>query len=563
MTSTTVIPSPAGKTTTLDPTRWGALAVILIAAFMVLLDTSIVTNALATIQRDLGATYTDVQFVLTAYSVAYGMLLITGGRLGDLYGRKRVFMIGLGGFTLTSALCGLAWSPESLITFRVLQGLSAAVMFPQVSSLIQVLFPVSERPRAFGLQGAVIGLGIVTGPLLGGLLIGANLGDLLWRPIFLVNVPVGLVALVLAARVVPESRSDHAQGLDPFGVILVSTAMFLLTYPVIQGREEGWPVWILVLLASSLPVIVGFFTYQRTLSARGGLPLVEPSLFSDRAFTIGSLITFLFQSGVLSFFVAMVIFLQAGLGFSPLQAAAALMAYQVTTVAASILSARLTSQFGRNVLMLGMVLLAASVAAIMLTLRWVGLSFHGYELVPALVVGGAGFGFVVAPLQNVILARVNPQFAGSASGVLATIQQVGSAVGVAVVGLILFGQLAAGADTASAREIPRLEQSLNALNLPAPAIKAVTTSFRACFSDRSSQRDPSAIPESCHVSNDTVPDELTNPVGEAVASAVTQAGQQNFLGAIQVSLRYQLVVYALCFALVWLLPSAPSAAIRG
>ena len=545
-----------------DPNRWRALTVILIAAFMVLLDTSIITNTLTTIQRDLGASYAEVQFVLTSYSVAFGTLLITGGRLGDLYGRKRVFLLGLGGFTLTSALCGLAWSPESLIAFRVLQGLSGAVLFPQVASFIQVLFPPAERPRAFGLQGAVVGLGIVTGPLLGGLFVSANFGGTLWRPVFLVNLPIGLLALMLAARVVPESRSGHARGLDLFGVLLASLALFLLTYPLVQGREQGWPLWLLVLLGSSLPVLVGFFRYQRRVGLRGGTPLIEPSLWSDRAFSVGTLITLVFQSGVLSFFVAMSLFLQAGLGFSPLRAAVALMAYQITTVIASLLSARLTARLGRNILLLGMLFLALGVVAIMLTLRLVGPNFQGFELIPALIVGGLGFGFVVAPLQNVILERVDTQFAGSASGVLATIQQVGTAVGVALVGLILFGQLAAGADAASTRVVPPLEQTLGSLGLPQTTVAAVITGFQTCYRDRSSQYDPTNVPPSCQVPAAAVPTAQEDSVAEATALAATQANEQNFLDALQVSLRYQLAVYALCFMLVWLLPSLPRASFK-
>jgi len=195
-----------------DPARWRILQVLLIGLFMVLLDTSIVTNGLATLQRDLHASSAQVQFVLTSYTVAYGVLLITGGRLGDLYGRRRMFLLGLAGFTVTSALCGLAWSPLSLIVFRVVQGMTAALLFPQVSSFIQVLFPPAERPRAFGFQGAVIGLGIIAGPLLGGLLIDADLFGSLWRPIFLVNVPVGVMALLWASRVLPESKSGAARG---------------------------------------------------------------------------------------------------------------------------------------------------------------------------------------------------------------------------------------------------------------------------------------------------------------------------------------------------------------
>ncbi len=557
MTATPAAQSNAPTNTPpLEPTRWRSLSVILIASFMVLLDTSIVTNGLATIQQSLRASYAEVQFVLTAYTVAYGIILITGGRLGDLYGRKRLFVLGLAGFTLTSALCGFAWSPLSLIVFRVLQGLTAGLMFPQVSSFIQVLFPVSERPRAFGFQGAIIGLGVVTGPLLGGLLIDANLFGTLWRPIFLVNVPVGLVALALAWRVLPESKSERARGVDWLGVLVVSVAMFLLTYPIIQGRAEGWPLWILALLILSLPVLVGFVLYQRNLIARGAAPLVQLTMFGDRAFAVGSLITFFFQSAVLSYFVVMSIFLQAGLDYSPARAALTLIAYQLALAISSLLSARLGRSLGRNILTLGAVLLALGLVGTLLTLRATGLNYQGYELIPALAVSGFGFGCFVAPLQSVILARINPVFAGSASGVLSTVQQVGSAMGVALIGVLFFGQLAGGANAASGSVLPRLEQRLTELHLPARGVNAISAGFQTCFRDRSAQNDPSAVPASCQSRPSQLPAALAQPVGEAISSAATTARQDNFLEALLVALRFQLVVYLLCFGLVFLLPSS-------
>ena len=542
---------------TLVPGRWRALGVLLVGSFMVLLDTSIVTNGLATIQRDLGATYAQVQFVLTAYSIAFGMMLITGGRLGDRFGRKRLFVLGLLGFTLTSALCGLAWSPLALIVFRVFQGLSAALLLPQVSSFIQVLFPLHERPRAFGIQGAIIGLGIVAGPLLGGLLIGANLFGAQWRPIFLVNAPLGLLTLVLAARVLPESKADQARDFDIAGVVLLSAALFLLTYPIIQGREEGWPAWLLAMLAASLPVFAVFIVQQRRLIARGRTPLVQLSLFSDRAFAVGAMMTFVFQAGVLSYFVAMSLFLQVGLGYTPIHAALLLILYQISIAVSSLLSARLSALLERSILALGMVLLAVGLVASLAILRATALDYQGYELFPALVVGGFGFGCVIAPLQSVILARVNPLFAGSASGVLATLQQVGSAVGVAIIGVILFGQLASGADVASGHAVPTIERSLVALAVPAPAVQSITTGFSTCFRDRSRQSDPYATPASCKASAGTLPPALARPVGATLSSAATQARKENFLNALLITLRFQLAVYGLCFLLVWFLPRRP------
>jgi EmrB/QacA subfamily drug resistance transporter len=524
--------------------------VILLASFMVLLDTSIVTNGLAAIQRDLSATYAQVQFVLTAYTVAYGMTLITGGQLGDLYGRKRMFLIGLAGFTLTSALCGLAWSPLALIAFRALQGVAAGVMFPQVSSLIQVLFPIPERPRAFGLQGAIVGLGVVTGPLLGGVLIDARVLGLVWQPIFLVNVPVGLIALYLAWRVVPESKSERARGLDLLGVLMVSAAMFALTYPIIEGREAGWPAWMIALLASSLVLLGAFIAHQRRLERTGGSGLLRLELFNDRAFVVGSLITFVFQSGVLSYFVAMSLFLQGGLGFSPAEAAVRLMAYQIGIVVGSLTSARASKALGRNVLLLGAALLTVGLIATMLILRATALEYRGFEMIPALFIGGLGFGYVVAPLQSIILARVNPAFAGSASGVLSTIQQVGSAVGVALIGILFFGQLSSQAATVGAGVAPQLERSLETAGVPAPTIARVSAQFQRCLEARFAQSDPNATPPVCQASSQPVPEVVRN----AVSSAATLARKENFLEAVLIALRYQLAVYAICFALVFLLP---------
>ena len=537
--------------------RWRSLAVLLVGSFMVLLDTSIVTNGLATIQRDLHATYAQVQFVLTAYSIAFGMLLITGGRLGDRYGRKRMFVLGLLGFTLTSALCGLAWSPFALVIFRILQGVSAALLFPQVSSFIQVLFPLNERPRAFGIQGAIIGLSIVAGPLLGGILISANLFSTQWRPIFLLNVPIGLLALVLATQVLPKSASEDVRGFDIPGVIILSVALFLLTYPIIQGREEGWPAWIFGLLAASLLVLGLFVMQQRRLITRGKAPLVQLSLFRDRAFAIGALITLVFQSSVLSYFVAMSLFFQAGLGYTPIQAALLLIAYQIAIVVGSLLSARLSVFLGRTMLTLGTFLLTLSLVATLLILRATALDYRGYELIPALLVGGFGFGCVVAPLQSIILARVAPIFAGSASGVLATVQQVGSALGVAIIGVLLFGQLAIGADAVSGRAVPMLTHTLAALPLPTPAVHTITTNFQVCFHDRSLQSDPSINPASCQAANGKLPPTVVTSVGRAITHAATQARRENFLDAIEVTLRFQLVAYILCFVLVGFLPRRP------
>lgn len=424
-----------------DPRRWQALGVLLLAGFLTLLDTSIVVNALATVQRDLGASYAQIQLVLAGYSVAYGMLLITGGRLGDLYGRRRLFVWRLLGFVLTSALCGLASSAEILVVARVLQGLAAGLMFPQISSLTQVMFGLEERPRAFGLQGAMVGLGIVAGPLLGGTLIGADLFGSSWRPIFLINVPLGLLTLGLALRLLPESRSETARKPDVAGVLMVSVGMFLLTYPLMLGRELGWPRWSLWMLVLGVLVLALFIAQQIWLTHKSGPALLELSLFTQPSFRMGALVGFVFQTRVLSFFVSMALFLQNGLGLSPLHAAWVLLPFQLSIAVSSLNSARVSGWLGSRVINLGAGLLCVSMGLLILTIRQAGMGLQGFELAPLLILGGLGFGLIVAPLQTLVLRQVSPQFAGSASGILATLNQVGSALGVAVMGMILLSQL--------------------------------------------------------------------------------------------------------------------------
>src|SRR6266568_6620254 len=270
-----ILAPPASSGEDADPRRWLTLVILLLAALMNLLDVSIVNIAVPSIQRDLGASYADIQWALAGYTLAYALVLITGGRLGDTFGRKRLFLIGVAGFTAMSALCGAAQSPGQLIAFRVAQGAMGGIMIPQVLSVIQVMFPPSERIKALAGFGVTAGLGTVSGPLLGGLLIQGNLLGLDWRPIFLINVPVGIVALAAAAVLVRESRAPSPPRLDPVGVALISAALLLLLYPLVQGRQLGWPWWTFVSMACSVPVLAAFVGYERIKARRDGSPLVQ------------------------------------------------------------------------------------------------------------------------------------------------------------------------------------------------------------------------------------------------------------------------------------------------
>src|ERR1700735_970603 len=264
-----------------DPRRWLTLVILLLAAFMNLLDVSIVNIAIPSIQRNLHASYADVQWALAGYTLAYALVLITGGRLGDTFGRKRLFLIGVIGFTIMSALCGAAQSPGMLIAARVVQGAMGAIMVPQVLAVIQVIFPPKERIKALAGFGVTAGLGTVSGPLLGGLLIQHNLFGLGWRPIFLINVPVGIIAVVASAVLVRESRGPKPPRLDPVGVGLISAALLLLLSPLVEGRQLGWPAWTFVSMAAAAPVLAAFIGYERHKTRRDGSPLVAPGPVPD------------------------------------------------------------------------------------------------------------------------------------------------------------------------------------------------------------------------------------------------------------------------------------------
>jgi EmrB/QacA subfamily drug resistance transporter len=281
-----------------DPRRWPTLIILLLAAFMNLLDVSIVNIAIPSIQRDLHASYADVQWALAGYTLAYALVLITGGRLGDTFGRKRLFLIGVAGFTIMSALCGAAQTPGMLIACRVAQGAMGAIMVPQVLAVIQIIFPPAERIKALAGFGITAGLGTVSGPLLGGLLIQHSLFGLSWRPIFLINVPVGILAVIAASVLVRESRAPRPPRLDPGGVALVSAALLLLLYPLVQGRQYGWPTWTFVSMAVSAPVFALFVLYERAKARRDGSPLIEMSLFRERGFSAGMAIAISFFLGI-------------------------------------------------------------------------------------------------------------------------------------------------------------------------------------------------------------------------------------------------------------------------
>jgi EmrB/QacA subfamily drug resistance transporter len=538
-----------------DRRRWLTLVILLLAAFMNLLDVSIVNIAIPSIQRSLHASYADVQWALAAYTLAYAVVLITGGRLGDAYGRKRLFLIGVAGFTVMSALCGAAQSPGQLIACRAVQGAMGAIMIPQVLSVIQVIFPAADRIKALAAFGVTAGLGTVSGPLLGGLLTQDNLLGLAWRPIFLINVPVGLLAVAASAVLVRESRAPRRPRLDPGGVLLITAALLLLLYPLVQGRQLGWPAWTFAAMAASVPVAGLFVWYERAKDRRDGSPLVQLSLFRERAFSVGIAIAVTFFLGVTSFALILTLFLQTGLSFTPLHAGLTFLPFSGGVLVASAAAARLAPRFGRGVTMTGSLVMAAGMAGLIGAVARYGTAVTTADLVPGLIVAGLGMGAVLAPLTDILLAGVDREHAGSASGLFNTSLQLGASIGVALIGVIFFGLLGSQSGPAAAAVTPQLRAGLAAAGVPAGTAARIEGQFGACLHDRLAAADPTVTPASCRI---TGPAGAARPLPAATARVLARAGgpatRRDFTATLERTLWFQVAVFVLSFLLMLALP---------
>ena len=440
MTSTE-IPEPLASAP--DRRRWFALAIVMTAAFMDLVDVTIVNIAIPSIQADAGASVSQIQWITAGYALAFAAGLITGGRLGDIHGRKRLFLVGIGGFTLASALCGFAANPEMLVAARLLQGGMAALMVPQVLSIVHATFPAEERGKVFGLFGAIVGLGAVSGPLLGALLTEWNLFGLEWRPIFLINLPVGIAGLILGSRYITESRAPRALKLDLVGVALVTLGLLMLLYPLTRGRELGWPLWGYVSMAGALVVFGALVAYERRKSARDGSPLVELSLFKVKSFAAGIAVQTVFGIGLGIFFLVWTLYMQIGLGWGPLKAGLTGVPFSVAvSVAAGMSVQKLVPLFGRKVLQAGALTMVAGVLLYLWEADRYGMAIAPWQMALPLVVMGVGMGLIFAPLTDMVLSGVPREHAGSASGLINTVQQMGNALGLGLVSVVFFGSIA-------------------------------------------------------------------------------------------------------------------------
>jgi EmrB/QacA subfamily drug resistance transporter len=421
------------------PRRWAILFVVLAAEIMDLLDGTIVNVALPTIKRHLHASDAALQWIAGGYALALAIGLVIGGRLGDRFGRRRMFLIGAAGFTVASTLSGLADSTTVLVAFRLAQGAFGALLIPQGLGIMRDVFPEDELPKAFALFGPVIGSAAVLGPIIGGLLVGSGfIGG--WRLVFLVNLPVGILAVAGAALLMPESKAPHAPRLDPLGGVLIGAAMLALVYPLIQGRQDGWPAWAFAVLGAGV-LLLGVFAVQqiaRTRSGRDGL--IEPTLFTNRGYTAGSLVLLVFFLGMIGFSFALGLFLQLGESFSALRAGLTFVPWSAgLAVGAGLSGGALAPRWGRHVLEVGGVV---SLGGTLLLIHEVSSGYVGtWDILPGMLVSGLGMGLIVAPLFDIIIASVGERELGSASGVLNAVQQLSSAVGVAVLGTVFFDTL--------------------------------------------------------------------------------------------------------------------------
>jgi EmrB/QacA subfamily drug resistance transporter len=416
--------------------RWWTLVVILAATFMAILDNNIVNVAIPSIERELQTTFAQVELVIAGYALAYAVMLVTGGRLGDLYGRKRLFLTGMLGFVLASLLCGIAPNASVLIIARILQGLAAALMSPQVLALIQLNFFSRERGIAFGFYGATIGLASIAGQIVGGFLISSNAFGLGWRSVFLINVPIGIITVLAALPLIRESAAGTARRLDLAGVGLLTGGLFLLAYPLVEGRDAGWPVWTFICMILAIPVLALFLLYEQRLTSTGGTPLLPLSLFKERSFDVGMITVFVFYGGNAGLFFVLALYLQIGLGFSALAAGWTFVPLSLSFALSAMVSPRLVPLLGAWVVRGGTIIMAGGECWVLLTVQQAGMMVQGQQLLLPFLVMGIGQGMVLTPLIPMILNGIQAQHAGAASGVLTTTMQIAGALGVTVIGII-------------------------------------------------------------------------------------------------------------------------------
>ncbi len=433
----------AAPETPRNPLRWLVLAVVLAANIMDLMDATIVNVAGPSIRLALGGSASTLQWLSAGYTLAFAVFLITGARLGDMFGRRRLFLIGSAGFTVMSGACALAPSSEVLIVFRVLQGGFGALMIPQGFGMLKECFAEDEMSKVFGMFGPIMGLSMLAAPILAGALVEANLWGVGWRLVFLINVPIGIAAFAGAVRVLPRTVPHPGLRLDIGGMALIGAALTAIIYPLIQGREAGWPAWTFLLLGLGAVLLGAFVIWVR---GRPGDPLIEPGLLANRTYTSGLLVALAFFGAFGGLLLCVSLFAQLGEGFSPVHAGLTLMPMVLGMIAGMGAGFALVGRLGRRMLHLGVAIVAAGTVVLALTMSGAHTATT-LDLAPGLFLIGLGAGASLGQLFDFILAGVGMDEVGSASGVLEAVQQVSSAIGVASLGTIFFTAFAHGLPT--------------------------------------------------------------------------------------------------------------------
>jgi EmrB/QacA subfamily drug resistance transporter len=410
------------------------LMTVLIGVLLPMTDFFIVNVALPTMQTDLNSSTALLELVVSGYATAYAVLLVIGGRLGDAHGRRRMFLVGMAAFTVASFLCGVAPTAATLVIARVVQGAAAAMMVPQTLSTIQATGNLESRSRALGWFGAAGGVAAVTGQVLGGVLITADIGGSGWRAIFFVNIPIGIIGLVLAARFVPETQAARAHKIDIRGTILLAVTLAAVLIPLTEGRALGWPVWAIALLLLAPVGAAAFVAVERRLEQQGGSPLVPPSILEHSSMRRGLPLVLPFFGSVAAFMFVYALLIQGIVGFSPLRAGVTLAPMAVAFLFSSLATTRLVARHGRNVISWGAGLQCVGLLLVIGAVISAWPDIHSAGLIPGLVVMGFGQGLVMSPMIRVVLSEVPVEAAGAGSGVLTTTQQTAFALGVATLG---------------------------------------------------------------------------------------------------------------------------------
>jgi EmrB/QacA subfamily drug resistance transporter len=412
--------------------------------FMIVMDFFIVNVAFPSMQTSLHASASAIEWVIAGYGLTFASMLIISGRLGDRLGRRRLFTTGLGLFVLSSIACAGAPDSTFLIVARLVQGGAAAMISPNVLSILGVVFAGADRIRAISVYGITLGMAAASGQLVGGLVIAWNVFGLGWRGIFLINVPIGMAALILARGFVPESRADRESTLDLVGMALVTLGLTALVLPLIEGPELSWPWWTWFSVILAFPILAVFCIYERGLVLRGGAALVDPALFRQRSFSAGLATQLGLWCSMASFFLVLALYLQHGRGLDPLQSGSVFTILAGAFLVASLRAPALTIRFGRSLVAVGGITLAFGFAVLLGVVHEIGTGGSTWALAPGLALVGAGQGLTITPLTTTVLSHAEPQRAGAVSGVLATTQQIGNSLGVAITGAIFFTTVHAG-----------------------------------------------------------------------------------------------------------------------